>query len=183
MAESALSWPLEGQLPKGRHGAGSGSPPLTLTELRPGSIVEVGCWPDTLNRMRIVLPQLGRDATVLDMAPGRWWLISAQAGLARELERGIDPGLGAVVDLSDARAALQVSGPATLDLMSRLVPLDFGAALLAPGNSAESVIGHVGVTLHRTAGDCVEMYVFRGFARSFAHRVRQAAAAFGYQVN
>ncbi|WP_281017463.1 MULTISPECIES: sarcosine oxidase subunit gamma family protein [unclassified Minwuia] len=182
MAESMIAWPLDGHLPAGRHGAGSGEAPLSLMELRPGSIVEVGCWPDTLNRMRIVLPQLSRNATLMDLAPGRWWLVSPGAGLAQELERGIDPGLGAVVDLSDARAVLQVSGPATLELMSRLVPLDFGADRLSPGCTAETVVGHMGVTLHRTAPDCIEMYVFRGFARSFVHSVRQAAAAFGYRV-
>ncbi len=182
MAESMIAWPLDGHLPAGRHGAGSGEAPLTLTELRPGSIVEVGCWADTLNRMRIVLPQLGRNATIMELAPGRWWLVSPEPGLAQELERGIDTGLGAVVDLSDARAVLQVSGPATIELMSRLVPLDFGAARLSTGRTAETIAGHVGVTLHRTAPDCVEMYVFRGFARSFVHSVRQAAAAFGYQV-
>jgi len=182
MAESMIAWPLDGHLPVGRHGAGCGEASLTLSELRPGSIVEVGCWPDTLNRMQIVLPQLGRNATVLSLAPGRWWLVSAQPGLARELERGIDPGLGAVVDLSDARAVLQVSGTATIELMSRLVPLDFGAERLAPGTCAETVAGHIGVTLHRTGPDCIELYVFRGFARSFVHSIRQAAAAFGYQV-
>lgn len=182
MAESMIAWPLDGHLPVGRHGAGSGEAPLTLTELRPGSIVEVGCWPDTLNRMRIVLPQLGRNATLMELAPGRWWLVSQEPGLARELERGIDAGLGAVVDLSDARAVLQVSGPAILDLMSRLVPLDFDAERLSPGHTAETVAGHVNVTLRRTAPDRVEIYVFRGFARSFVHSVRQAAAAFGYQV-
>ena len=96
MAESMIAWPLDGHLPVGRHGAGSGEAPLTLTELRPGSIVEVGCWPDTLNRMRIVLPQLGRDATLMELAPGRWWLVSQEPGLAQELERQADRDSGLV---------------------------------------------------------------------------------------
>ncbi len=184
MVDHALTWPIANHLPAGRHGAVSATeaPPLILAERRPGSIVEVGCWPDTLNRMQMVLPQLARGAVILDLAPGRWWVVAEQAGMARELERGIDPGLGAVIDLSDARAVLRVSGPAMPDLMSRLLPLDFRRDSLAPGGSAETVTAHMGVTLHRVDDITVDLFVFRGFTRSFLHHVREAASGFGYQV-
>lgn len=184
MVDSVQDWPIAGHLPPGRHGSdsGAGDMPLTLTERRPGSIVEVGCWPDTLNRMQMVLPQLARSATILELAPGRWWVIASQAGLAAELERGIEAGLGAVVDLSDARAVLRVSGPVMLDLMSRLLPLDFRRDSLGPGGSAETVTAHMGVTLHRVDETTVDLFVFRGFTRSFLHHVREAASGFGYAV-
>lgn len=184
MVDSARNWPIAGHLPPGRHGAGDGSgdAPLTLTERRPGSIVEVGCWPDTLNRMQMVLPQLARSAAILELSPGRWWVVADQAGLAAKLARGIDAGLGAVVDLSDARAVLRISGPAMLDLMSRLLPLDFRRDSLSPGGSAETATAHMGITLHRIDETTVDLFVFRGFTRSFLHHVCEAASGFGYQV-
>ncbi len=184
MVEHARTWPIAGHLPPGRHGASAdaGDTPLTLTERRPGSIVEVGCWPDTLNRMQMVLPQLARDAVILNLAPGRWWVNADRPGMATELQRGIDAGLGAVTDLSDARAVLRVSGPAMPDLMSRLLPLDFRPDSLTPGSSAETVTAHMGTTVHRVDAATVDLFVFRGFTRSFLHHVQEAARGIGYQV-
>ncbi|MDF1720818.1 MAG: hypothetical protein P1U65_09095 [Minwuia sp.] len=184
MVDAMKAWPMAGHLPPGDHGArtGKGDAPLTLSERRPGSIVEVGCWPDTLNRMQMVLPQLARNTAILDLAPGRWWVVAEQTGVARDLERGIEPGLGAVVDLSDARAALRVSGPAMPDLISRILPLDFRDDRLPPGGSAETVTAHMNVTLHRVDATTVDLFVFRGFTRSFLHHVQEAARGFGYRV-
>lgn len=76
---------------------------------------------------------------VWDGAPDAW---------LEDLTSALD-GLAGVVDLSDARSAVRISGKGARAALTRLLPLDPG--VLQAGSAASTVAGHIGVTLLQQA--------------------------------
>lgn len=122
--------------------------------------------------------------------PGRWTaagaLVSAWLGpdqwqiehadrpeLARELAAAVG-AQGGVIDMSDARAVLRLSGPASRDVLARLLPLDLHPRAFAPGHAASTVGAHINVQLRQI--DAVPTYDL-GCLRSYAESLWQAVAA------
>ena len=113
--------PLEPVYRHGRHGNPEGEPGIVLTETRPGSTVQLGCWPgresDALAAISsatgLAIANLPRAGAVsghrsgFGIGPGLWLLTDQAEGLAGRLEPVIDSETGTVTDLSHGRTAIR----------------------------------------------------------------------------
>ena len=158
-----------------------------LEALDPGPIVWIAAPPGDGARKRLsealsrqtgtALARPGRmrgraGARCLWFAPGEALFLGGDVAQLRPLE-----SIGAVVaDVSDAWAALRLSGAASRDVLARLVPLDLRARAFRQGDCARTLLRQIPVVLFRTGASRFDMLVARSFALS-AHDDLCAAMA------
>lgn len=86
-------------------------------------------------------------------------------------------GIAALTDQSDAWARMRLEGEGAAAVLTRLVPLDLGAAAFPVGHAARSGLGHMAMILHRSGAQSFEIMVFRSMAASAVHELHQAMTA------
>jgi sarcosine oxidase subunit gamma len=110
------------------------------------------------------------------------WIAVAERGNGRDLERELKPvlaGLSSVVDLSDGRVVVRISGPRARDVLAKGIPIDLHPRAFRPGMVAISHASHMSVILWQLDdGPTYELALFRSFAESFAHWLQQSAAEY-----
>ena len=180
----------------GRHGRAEGPPGVTLTETRPGSIVQIGAWPGREEELLAAatsvlgvplasLPRAGAVSghrTIFGIGPGLWMASDQVEGLAPRLADIIDAEMGTVTDLSHGRVVLRVSGPEAEWVLAKFFALDF--AIEAFPVEAGRATAHHDTLVHiqRVRDDGFDLYLFRSFARSFWDALCRAAEEEGYEV-
>ena len=191
--------PLGAHLTPGRHGCPDGAAGVTLTErasFAAASIAARGAGMAAHLQAAYGVappPRPGRAASgpiaLIWTAPGQWLALDeSRAGLARfafarELAAALG-GMASVTDLTGARAVLRLSGPAAVEVLRRLVPVDVDEEVFGPNAAALTLASHIGVTLWRVpdAAPTYEIACYRSFAESLADAVLDAAAEFGCNV-
>ena len=113
------------------------------------------------------------------------WLASAEgaeaAGFAAKLRARI--GLfAAVLDQSDARLVLRLSGPRVRDVLAKGVPVDLHAKVFKPGDVATTLVAYIGVQLDRIDDATFQLTAPRSMAGSFWSWLSASAGEFGYDV-
>lgn len=180
----------------GRHNVAGGTAGVTLSETKPGSIVQVAAWPGeekaVIDAIRSVtglkLPDGdgGGIATehkaAFGFAPGKFLVVTQIEGIEAELVKAIPIALGTVTGLSHGRTALRVAGPKAEWVLAKLYPIDFALPAF-PLHAGRSTTHHdVFTQIQRTGADSFDLYVFRSFARSFWMTLGHAAEEVGYEV-
>lgn len=190
MAEERFA--LAALMRPGQDSPAAGAVGVTLSERRPGSIVEIATW----NRSA---PGLAEAAGVSDLpapgrlaaspgrlfaspAPGRWLAIAQDTGLAERFRAAIAADVGAVTDLTHARAGLRLSGPAAEPLLQKGLSFDLAPSAFAPMSIAQGGIHHMGVTVLRLDPDTFDVLVLSSFAGSLWDWLREAAIEFGWRM-
>lgn len=84
---------------------------------------------------------------------------------------------GAVVDLSDGWACVELSGAAAVDVMARLVPVDLRDTVFKRGHSVRTQVLHMSASITRVGVDRFQILVFRSMAATLVHDLKQAMAA------
>ena len=74
----------------------------------------------------------------------------------------------------DGWAALGLSGPAAVDALARLVPLDLREQAFPPGQVCRAALGHLSMILTRSGPQAFEILVFRSMARTAWHELGDA---------
>lgn len=164
---------------------------IRLTELRPGSILQVCAWPDTLPTVTAVFgellgvrtPQVGHatadpNLTVAAIAPGRFLVSGAAPDLAPRFEAAIPSADGAVTDLSHGRTILRLEGDAAA-LLSRCVAIDLDESAFPQGRVAQTAIHHIDVVVHRLKRASFDLWVPRSFAAALTEWLLDAGAELG----
>lgn len=103
---------------------------------------------------------------------------SFEATLASELD-----GLASVTDQSDGRIVLKISGASTRQLLAKGMPIDLHPRSFAPGDTALTLFGHIGVHIWQiddTPG--YEICVTRSLAADLWHMIELAGAEYGIDV-
>lgn len=117
--------------------------------------------------------------------PGQWLVTAAGVG-AGEIESRFAnlKGAAAIVDQSDARTLLRITGPKARDTLMKSVAIDLAPGAFAPGDAAVSVMAHMGAALWQVSDEpCYEIAVFRSFAESFWEFMTRSAGEYGYRVD
>lgn len=115
------------------------------------------------------------DARILWFGRG----LALLAGVAPDTRLG---ATAALTDQSDAWAAVTVSGPGVETLLARLVPVDLGPRVFAPGSTCRTLVGHMAASVTRLEAECFLILVFRSMAETLLHdlqEVMEACAARG----
>ena len=119
------------------------------------------------------IPTTPLTSTLADQAACLWlgpdeWLLLCPADFvepaAETLKEALQGTHHAVVDVSHRTLTLRLAGPRVCDALAAGCPLDLHAKAFPPGSVARTLLGKVGVTLHRLDASGFELHVDRSFA-------------------
>lgn len=113
--------------------------------------------------------------------PDQWLaVVNREAGrdLEIELQRPL-AGLAAVVDQSDARAVMRISGSRARAVLAKGVPIDLHPRAFKTNSAAITHASHIGIIIWQIDdAPTYDVALFRSFADSFAHWLNESAAEF-----
>ena len=188
--------PLGAAWQPGRHNVTGAAPGVTLTETRPGSIVQVAAWPGEEKAViaaiqkatGLKLPDGAGGGVATEMkaafgiAPGKFLVVTQAEGQEAELLKAVAIDTGTVTGLSHGRTAIRIAGPKAEWVLSKLYALDFALPAF-PVEAGRSTTHHdIFTAIQRTGQDAFDLYVFRSFARAFWTALGHAAEEVGYEV-
>lgn len=119
------------------------------------------------------IPAAALASTVADQAACLWlgpdeWLLLCPADLvepaAEALEEALVDTHHAVVDVSHRIVTLRLAGPHVTEALAAGCPLDLHGRVFPVGSVGRSLLGKVGIILHRLDADRFELHVDRSFA-------------------
>lgn len=117
--------------------------------------------------------------------PGQWLALAENTSghVFTDALRREFAGLASVVDQSDGRVIVRVSGPQARQALAKGIPIDLDPVSFHPGDTALTVVGHINVQFwQRDETPVYEFAVFRSFAASFFEWLKEAGAEFGVAV-
>jgi len=114
------------------------------------------------------------------LGPSEWLLVGEVPG--EQLAAALADRHHALVDVSDSRIAIGLSGPRARDVLAKLCPLDLAAPALAPGRCAGTILARGHMLLHVLAEDSYDIHVHRSFADYAWRMLEDAALEYGVAV-
>lgn len=188
--------PLQPVFKPGSHGNFVGGVGVTLTETRPGSIVQVGAWPGQERELMAAIKAVTglslpdgagggvaeKTKAAFGIAPGKFLVADQTEGLGPNLTAAITAETGTVTDLSHGRTAIRIAGPKAEWVLAKFFAIDFSLTAFPVGAGRSTVHHDIFAQIQRTAGEQFDLYVFRSFARSFWTALCHGAAEVGYEV-
>lgn len=114
--------------------------------------------------------------------PDQWMAIAERGAGDRDLEIELKPvleGRAAVVDQSDGRAVIRVSGSRVRDVLAKGFAIDLHPSAFKPNSVAITHAAHIGCIIWQTdAAPIYEIAMFRSFADSFMGWLTHSAAEY-----
>jgi sarcosine oxidase subunit gamma len=139
---------------------------------------------------RVALPMGPRRATgeevrFVGVGPGQW-LASAEGAAAAEfvsrLRSRLDP-FAAVMDQSDSRLFIRLTGARVRDVLAKGVAVDLHPRAFKVGDVATTLVAHIGVQIDMIDdAPTYQLAAPRSMAGSFWSWLTASAAEFGYEV-
>lgn len=182
----------------GTYGSHHGVPGAIIRELKDFTFVSLTAFKGqnaTLSNLikskfGVELPKASKtesnnDITFISIAPNQWMVFRGQnstSDFASELE-ALTSGIAAVVDQSDARAIVEISGSMVRELLSKGVSVDLHPLAFGVGDAATTLAVHLWITLWQTEqSPTFRIAVFRAFGSSLLDWLINSGAEFGCQV-
>ena len=92
-------------------------------------------------------------------------------------------GFATVVDLSHARTAFLLAGPAAVQTIAKFCSIDIAGGAFPAGSATNTRLGHIGMTLtHLDDVPTFEILVYRGYAEHAFEVLVNAGAEFGLEI-
>jgi sarcosine oxidase, subunit gamma len=119
-------------------------------------------------------------AMIMWLGPDEWLVTAAGEGaaLAREVERRLANVVHGVVDVSAARAVVDLRGPGRLDVLATGCPLDLHRTKWAPGRCAQTLLARAQVLLEER-DDATRLFVRPSFGDYVVDWLVDAAGGLG----
>jgi len=142
----------------------------------------IGVAPPTDPNMVAGPADLTEGPRTLWLGPDEWLVVGAD-NAETALASATEHLHAAVVDVSDGRTAIAISGPNARDVLAKGCPLDLHPKVFAPGRCAQTLIAHVHIILHQVHdAPRYEVYVHRSFADHLWRWLEDAAQEHGMTV-
>lgn len=123
----------------------------------------------------------GRGTSFLWFGTNQWLAVSDRMA-GRDLEHELEPLLkeiASIVDQSDARAVVEISGDRARDVLAKGLPIDLDSSAFATGDVAITHASHIGVVICQTNEvPTYHISMFRSFADSFLEWLIEASEEF-----
>jgi methylglutamate dehydrogenase subunit D len=124
----------------------------------------------------------GKDVAFVWSGPDQWMAMAERGASDRDLETELKPllaNIAAVVDQSDGRAVVRISGPRARDVLAKGVPIDLHPRAFKSNGVAITHASHIGIILWQLdAVPTYEIAMFRSFADSFTSWLMHSAAEY-----
>ena len=181
-------------LPAGRHGVAQGPAGVSIALVEGISLVaiaarkgqEAALTAAVERAYGLTLPRtphrVGGARKAFIWAGPEQWLAIGTPGFETALAGDVD-GLASVVDQSDGRVVLRISGPRVRDALAKGLAIDLHPRAFAPGQTAISQIAHIGIQIWQITDDAYEIAAFRGFAGTLLHALLEMSAEYGLDFN
>ena len=188
---------LSGLTVGGRYGARLGTPGLVIRErtMALASVIARRGQRDTLaaavnEQYGIVLPDGPRRVANETIAfagvgPGQWLASAGTAALADFVARLRSDlsAYAAIIDQSDSRLILHLSGPRVREVLAKGVSVDLHPRVFKVDDVATTLVAHIGVQLDMIDdAPTYQITAPRSMAGSFWSWLTASAAEFGYDV-
>lgn len=114
--------------------------------------------------------------------PNQWLALASgvESGAFPERLRATFNNLASVVDQSDGRTVLRISGPRARDALAKGVLIDLHPRAFHPGDTALTVVTYINVHFWQLSElPEYEFTIFRSFATAFSHWLVEAASEYG----
>ncbi len=188
---SALATVLEDRVPRGGNGAG-----ISVRECHPLTIVQIAMLPGIRGDRRPVeqvlgapLPDIQRSnvasgLSVLWTGAEQWWAVG-------NLERGPEllqaleaaaAGAFAILDLSQSRTVLRVSGKSARRVLAKGCGVDFHLRCFPAGMSVATGLARLSAVIHAADPTSFDIYVYRSFGRELLDWLIEASAEYGLSL-
>jgi len=111
--------------------------------------------------------------TCMWLGPNEWLLVSNDTvdkesndyELEELLYKNISKtNLGAVANVSDHYTIFNLTGSNIFEILSKGSPFNFDSEIFVDNKVIQTILNHVGVTIHRKTKDDVDLYVRRSFS-------------------
>jgi methylglutamate dehydrogenase subunit D len=205
MSNNGARSPLDQAMVFGRHGRPGGQAGITARELRGRAIASIAARRGQLaaltakikTRTGVGLPtgpriEQAEHLSFVWSGVDQWMALAEGEGqaaggavFAHELAHDLE-GLASVIDQSDARVTISLTGPDVRSMLAKGCMIDLHGDVFKVSDTALTAIALVNVQITRCAdvdGDPVfELMVMRSFAASLWHWAEASAAEFGLQV-
>jgi sarcosine oxidase subunit gamma len=181
----------------GHHGA-EGKTGVTLREVNRCALAELTAFKGQKDALAavivtsfgIALPAANKSAskdgvTFVSVGPGKWLVTGeghAEQDLVKKLEKATG-SLAAIVDQSDARAVVEISGEKARATLAKGVMIDLDPVAFKTGDAATTFAVQFWITLWQTHNTpTYRLVVFRSMGRDLLHWLESSAAEFGLSV-
>lgn len=126
---------------------------------------------------------VSRDGVAFVWAgPGQWLALASgpARGAFQERLRASLKDAASIVDQSDGRTIVRISGARARDVLAKGVLIDLHPRTFQPGHTALTIISYINVHFWQLdAAPQYEVLVFRSFAAAFCDWLKEAAAEYG----
>jgi sarcosine oxidase subunit gamma len=190
--------PFAGLLKPGRHGAQGGAPGVSLSERTglalfvisagAGKAGEVASKVVSLTGLDLPLApkRVSKDGfALIGTAPGQWLaVVEGRAALAllAKLASGLK-GLATIIDQSDGKAVLRISGPRARDTLAKGCSLDLDPRVFKLGSAGTTPVALIDCIIWQVDDPpSYDLAVPTSFAESFWSWLTASAAEYGYSV-
>ena len=199
MPEGARIGPLDHLGLAARIGAGAGAAVL-LGERRFVAMLDLRGDPANVDFLGVAEAALGAalplqpnttasagEIKLLWLGPDEWLVLSPPGGetaLEKKLAEAVGPHGGYVTEIGESRTTIIVSGLRARDVLAKGCPLDLHPDAFGPEACAQSLIGPVGVAIHRASTGPAdpprfELIVLRSFADYLWRFLEDAGLEYG----
>ena len=128
------------------------------------------------------LVSYNNDTRILWTGPDTWICISSNHLKDKITSVFNDSDFG-VTDLSHSRAAIQIQGENTFDVLKKGSPLNFNDNHFSVNNSANTTYNGINILIDFVNSDpkTMNIYSLRSFGGSFYHSFTDSALEYGYE--
>ena len=128
------------------------------------------------------LVSYNNDTRILWTGPDTWICISSNHLKDKITSVFNDSDFG-VTDLSHSRAAIQIQGENTFDVLKKGSPLNFNDNHFSVNNSANTTYNGINILIDFVNSDpkTMNIYSLRSFGGSFYHSLTDSALEYGYE--
>ncbi len=190
--------PFAGLLKPGRHGAHGDAPGVALSERTgfalfvisagAGKASEVAAKVLSVTGLELLAgpKRVSKDGfALIGTAPGQWLAVvegKAALGVLAKLAAGLK-GLATIIDQSDGKAVLRISGARARDTLAKGCSLDFNARVFKPGSAGTTPVALIDCVIWQVdETPTYDLAIPTRFAESFCSWLTASAAEYGYTV-
>ena len=123
------------------------------------------------------------DTAILWLGPTEWWVVAApdrSDALVPALRQAFQGQHTAVIDVSESRTVITISGPKARDLLARGVSLDLHPRAFGPGQCAQTSMSKTNIVMHQVDDKpSYDIYVLKSFSDYLFRWSEQIARDFG----
>ena len=126
------------------------------------------------------------DPRILWLGPNEWWVVASDARREELIERLRGAFAGqhtALIDVSESRTVITVTGPAARDVLARGISLDLHPRAFGPGQCAQTGMAKANIVLHQTDNaPSYDIYILKSFSDYLWRWIGFVAEDFGLAV-